>query len=318
MGCFSEFGTPSVLRVEERPGPRAPRATDLLVAVQATSVNGTDLGVRRGDLPPITWGRMPFVPGFDIAGEVLACGEEVTAFRPGDRVAALLGHRGGGLAERVVLHEDRAARIPASVSATAAAAVPLAGLTALQALHRQGRLPVAQTGARREVRVLVVGGAGGIGSFAVQLAALAGAEVTATTSAGKVEWVRALGAHRVLDRGRNDPADEGPFDIVLDAAGRSTFRELEPVLAGWGVMVSVRPLHPDFLRTFRLGRRRFGAVRTSARSADLAHLLFLVATGSLRVPVEHVVGLGAGAGPAEAHRLAETEGRGKVVVDLTN
>ncbi|MDD7939044.1 NADP-dependent oxidoreductase [Actinomycetospora lutea] len=318
VGCFASFGDASVMRIERRAAPAAPCGAELLVGVDASSINGTDLGLRRGDLPPLTWGRMPFVPGFDVAGRVLATGPAVTAFSVGDRVAALLPHRGGGLAEQVLLAQDRAARIPDAVAATDAAAVTLAGLTALQALHRHGRLRARQRPGGRPPRVLVSGAAGGIGSFGVQLAALAGGEVTGTTSAAKTGWVRDLGAHRVLDRRADDLAAQlrvaGPFELVLDAAGRSRHRELAPYLAPGGIVVSVRPLHPDVLRALRPGRADFAAVRTAARSADLAALLHLVATGRLRVPVEHVVGLG---DVARAHELAESEGRGKVVVDLT-
>lgn len=288
------------------------------MAVEASSINGTDLGLRRGDLRPVTWGRMPFVPGFDLAGRVLAVGPEVTAFATGDRVAALLPHRGGGLAEQVLVGQDRVARVPDDVAAPGAAAVTLAGLTALQALHRQGRLRGRRGPGGRPPRVLVSGAAGGIGSFTVQLAVLEGAEVTGTTSLGKIDWVRGLGAHRVLDRRADDLGEQlaaaGPFELVLDAAGRARHRELAPYLARGGTVVSVRPLHPDVLRSLRPGRADFTAVRTAARSTDLAHLLHLVAIGDLRVPVEHVVDLG---DVARAHHLAETEGRGKVVVDLT-
>ncbi|WP_378034523.1 NAD(P)-dependent alcohol dehydrogenase [Actinomycetospora atypica] len=306
------------MRIEHRPDPGRPRGAELLVAVEASSINGTDLGLRRGDLPPATWGRMPFVPGFDLAGRVLAVGPAATAFSPGDRVAALLPHRGGGLAEQVLVGQDRAARIPEDVGAPEAAAVTLAGLTALQALHRQGRLRARTGPGGRPARVLVCGAAGGIGSLAVQLAALAGAEVVGTTSRDKLDWVRDLGVPRVLDRRADDLdrqlRDAGPFELVLDAAGRSRHRDLAPSLAPGGIVVSVRPLHPDVLRSLRPGRADFTAVRTAARSADLAHLLQLVATGRLRVPVEHVVRLGE---VARAHQLAEAGGRGKVVVDLT-
>lgn len=88
VGSFAEFGDATVMRVEQRPDPRPPRGTELLVAVEASSINGTDLGLRHGDLPPATWGRMPFVPGFDLAGRVLAVGPGVTAFAVDDRVAA--------------------------------------------------------------------------------------------------------------------------------------------------------------------------------------------------------------------------------------
>lgn len=317
VGSFAGFGPPSVMRVEHRRAPEDPRRDEVLIEVEASSINGTDLGLRRGDLPPATWGRMPFVPGFDVAGRVLSVGPTVTAFSPGDRVAALLPHRGGGLAEQVVVEQHRAARVPDEVSGTDAAAVTLAGLTALQALHHVGSLRARRGPGGEPPRVLVSGAAGGIGSFAVQLAGLEGAEVTGTAGAAKLEWVRGLGAHRVLDRRAPGLAERlaeaGPFALVLDAAGRSRARALTPLLAPGGIVVSVRPLHPDVLRSLR-PRRDFATVRTAPRSADLAHLLRLIATGRLRAPVEHVVALD---DVAHAHHLAETEGRGKVVVDLT-
>ena len=101
---------------------------------------------------------------------------------------------------------------------------------------------------------------------------------------------------------------------MLDAAGRSRYRDLAPHLAHEGIVVSVRPLHPDVVRSLRPGRADFAAVRTAARSADLAHLLELLRTGRLRASVEHLVDLD---DVARAHQLAESEGRGKVVVDLS-
>ena len=160
---FDAYGDPAVLRLDDVAAPRAPVRDELLVRVAASSVNGTDLGLRRGDLRVATWGRLPFVPGFDIAGEVLRCGPAVTAFAPGDRVMALLGHGGRGLAELVLLRQGRAARVPVSCSFEEAAALPLAGLTALQALYGMAGLRAR----RAPARVLVVGAAGGIGSFAV-------------------------------------------------------------------------------------------------------------------------------------------------------
>ena len=231
--------------------------------------------------------------------------------------AALLPHRGGGLAERVLVEQAGPPRCD-EVAATEAAAVTLAGLTALQALHRWGRLRARKAPGGRPPRVLASGAAGGIGSFAVQLTALEGAEVTATTSAGKLAWVRERGADRVLDRRAEDSAPActrpGP-SLVLDAAGRSRYRDLAPHLAHEGIVVSVRPLHPDSSRDCcSPGRADFAAVRTAARSADLAHLLELLRTGRLRASVEHLVDLD---DVARAHQLAESEGRGKVVVDLS-
>ena len=308
---FSRFGDPSVLTVEEVADPRPPTGDRVLVQVEASSVNGTDLGLRRGELKVATVGRMPFTPGFDLAGTVLSCGPAVTAFRPGDRVMALLPHSGGGLAERVVLRQGRAALVPEGCSSVQAAALPLAGLTALQAL--QG---IAGAALRPSARVLVLGGAGGIGSYAVQLARLAGAHVTATARASQLSFVAGLGADEVLDHRAQDVLALGRrWDVVLDTPGRHTLAVAQAALAPDGVLVSTRPLTLDLLRsrtTARLGSGpRYGAVMTRARSQDLAQLGSLVQRGLLRPPVDRTFPL---AQAADAHRHAEAGVAGKVVI----
>jgi NADPH:quinone reductase-like Zn-dependent oxidoreductase len=306
---FSGVGDPSVLHVVDVPDPGPPSRDRLLVRVAASSINGTDLGLRRGAPGAAVFGRLVGL-GFDVVGEVEAVGPAVTAFAPGDRVAALLPHRGGGQAERVVLRQGRAARVPDGVATTDAAALPLAGLTALQALF--GR---AEVGARRAPRVLVHGASGGIGSFAVQLAARAGAHVTGTARAAKHEFVRELGADAVLDHGAVAAAGER-WDVVLDAPGLLDPAQLGAVVAPGGVVVTTRVASPRTAGAIVRGvvhrGPRVAFVATAARSQDLAHLLELVRTGRLRVPVDRVFPL---AEIAEAHRYAESgEVRGKVVV----
>lgn len=310
---FHDFGDASVLRVDEVAAPRDPRRDELLVRVEASSINGTDLGLRRGDLKVATLGRMPFVPGFDVAGEVLACGPTVTAFSVGDRVTALIGHGGGGQAERILLRQRRAALAPTSVPAEQAAALPLAGLTALQGLGKGGL--AGRTGAR----VLVNGASGGIGSFAVQLATLAGAHVTAVASGPKLAFVAELGADELVDyRERAVTALPGRFDLVLDAPGLLPFAAVRPLLADGGTHVSTRPIGRDAPRALVPGPLRrgpaFAAVMTAARSQDLAHLAALVDAGLLRVPLDRTYPLDE---VVDAHRHAEGGVRGKVVLDLT-
>lgn len=312
---FRSFGEPSVLAVEEVAEPPEPTGDRVLVQVAASSVNGTDLGLRRGDLKVATLGRMPFVPGFDVAGEVLACGPAVTAFSPGDRVMALLGHGGGGQAERIVFRQGRAARVPAACSLAQAAALPLAGLTALQALHGKASLH-----ARRGRRVLVNGASGGIGSYGVQLAKLAGAHVTAVASGSKLGFAADLGADELVDYREQDVTALGRrWDVILDAPGLLAFATARRALAADGVLVSTRPLGLDALRglappRLRRGPGRFAAVMTRARSQDLAHLAALVDLGHLRPPVDRAFPL---AQVADAHRHAEGPATGKVVITLS-
>lgn len=299
-------GAPAVVEVAP---PRAPTGRQLLVRVVSSSVNGTDLGLVRGGLAfrALSAGRV--APGFDLAGEVVACGPAVTGFAVGDRVLTLLGHGGGGQAELVLVPQSRAARVPAGVDLLHAAAVPLAGLTALQALHGRAGLH-----ARRSPRVLVVGAAGGIGAFAVQLARLAGAHVTAVADRPREAFVRDLGADVVVDRRAQDVLALGErWDVVLDAPGALRSADVRPVLAADGVHVTTRPLSADAVRGL-LQRKgpRVTAVATSRSPVDLAHLTHLVDTGRLRVPVDRVVGLDEVASAYD--HAASGRLRGKVVV----
>ena len=300
--------------VEDVPEPAAPTGDEVLVQVGASSVNGTDLGMFGTGVAAAVVRRIGS-PGFDVAGEVLACGPEVTAFSPGDRVMALLGHAGGGQAERVVFRQEQAARVPVSCSTAEAAALPLAGLTALQALYGRAALR-----ARRSPRVLVVGASGGIGSFAVQLARMAGAHVTGVAGGPRLDFVAGLGADELVDRHERDVLALGRrFDVVLDSPGLLSFGAARPLLADDGVFVSTRGVGRDAPREFlpaRLRRRgpAFAAVRTSPRSADLAHLAALVDAGRLRPSVDRVFAL---AEAGDAYRHAAGPATGKVVVTVS-
>jgi NADPH:quinone reductase-like Zn-dependent oxidoreductase len=189
----------------------------------------------------------------------------------------------------------------------------LAGLTALQALHGCAHLHSRPQGAR----VLVIGAAGGIGCFAVQLAAAAGAHVTGVARSSALPAVADLGAHEVLAREDWDPSGaEGRWDVVIDTPGSVTAAVAETLLADQGVLVSTRPISRDALlarvRPGRLGRgRTYTAVMTSARSHDLARLARLVDAERLRVVIDSVHDV---EHAAEAHRRAEAHPFGKVVV----
>ena len=311
---FQRHGDPSVLQVDEVPDPRPPRRDELLVRVEASSVNGTDLGLRRGDLRIATWGRLPIVPGFDLAGTVVACGPQVTAFSPGDRVMALLGHASGGQGELALLRQSRAALAPASCTSAQAAALPLAGLTALQALYGRAGLRCRRTPAR----VLVIGASGGIGSYAVQLAKLAGAHVTGVASTAGLAHVAGLGADRTVDRTTTDVRALGErWDVVLDTPGLSSLEHVRPLLTPDGVLVSTRPISLDVLRD-RVALRgrhaqRCTAVMTQARSQDLTQLAALVDRQDLRVPLDRTFPMDRA---ADAHRHAHGPAPGKVVITI--
>ncbi len=184
---YEGYGGPERIRPAEVPVPR-PSESQVLVRVEASSVNPVDWKLHSGAYRWIMPVRFPSIPGFDIAGEVTEVGDRVTRFKPGDRVFAMLDTRpGGASAEYAVVGESAAAPAPQGLSALEAAAIPLAGLTALQALRDLG--PVGAG-----MRVLIVGAAGGVGHFATQIAVANGAHVTAVCGTRHTEMMRALGA----------------------------------------------------------------------------------------------------------------------------
>ncbi len=307
---FHTFGDPSVLRVDDV-APPVPRDNDILIRVAAASVNSADLGARQGHGGPIHVRRLPMTPGYDLAGEVTACGPKVTAFLPGDRVFALVGLQAGTTAESVAVSQTKVARAPDHISLVEAAAVPLAGLTALQGLRRVGMLQAGQ-------RVLIIGAAGGVGSFAVQLAKVLGCHVTAVCRATKAERVALLGADEVID-----PAEGGflhrkqTWNVVLDASGTYDYAAVRPVLAPGGVMVGTRASTKSLLagvRTALGSGPRFRFFITRANGHDLHLLAHLIDQGKLRPLIDRIFPMEEA---HEAHGHAESgEVCGKVVVRI--
>jgi NADPH:quinone reductase-like Zn-dependent oxidoreductase len=280
------YGPPETLRLAEVATP-APAANEVLVRVLAVSVNPADWHLLRGTplFARATLGlRRPKHPilGGDIAGRVEAVGGGVTRFTPGDAVyASLLDHGCGGFAEYVAAPADALAPKPASLSFEEAAAVPTAGVTALQGLRRHGEIRAGQ-------RVLVNGAAGGVGHFAVQLAKAAGAEVTGVTSTRNVDLVRSLGADHVIDYTREDFARAGRgWDRILDAVGNRSAADLRRALAPGGRCAVI-----GFTTTGRLldvmlrGGKAVAMVTARATAGDLEHLGELIAAGKLRPVID--------------------------------
>jgi len=193
-----------------------PRKTEVLMRVYAASVN------------PLDWRMKRHRPGVDVAGQVVAVGERATQFKPGE---AAFGVCKGAFAEFACAPEDRLVPKPESVSFDQAAAVPIAGLTALQGLRDKGHLQPGQN-------VLINGAAGGVGTFAVQIAKSFGANVTGVCSTKNVELVRSLGADRVIDYTRDDFAqDSQRYDLLLDNVGNRTLSAMRRVLSPNGKCV---------------------------------------------------------------------------------
>ena len=230
---YERYGPPERLRMAEVDTP-APSTDTVLVKVLAASANAADWHMLRGKplFSRATLGLLRpkhQILGVDIAGRVEAVGSGVTRFQPGDEVYAnLLDHGYGGFAEYVAVPVDVVALKPANLSFEEAAAVPMAGVTALQGLRRHGELRPAQ-------QVLINGATGGVGTFAVQLAKAAGAEVTGVTSTPNLELVRSLGADHVVDYTTTDFTRRGQrYDLILDTVGNRSVTDLKRALAAGG------------------------------------------------------------------------------------
>ncbi len=307
---FHTYGDPSVLRVEDVPQPQ-PTRDEVLIRVHASSLNNADMGARSGFSRFIHSRHMPMIPGYDVAGEVVGCGPSVTAFVPGDRVFALTGLSASGQAEYVCIAQSKLARAPQGISLAAAAAVPLAGLTALQALRGKAH-------AQAEQRVLINGAAGGVGSFGVQIAKALGCTVTAVCSGAKRDVVAAIGADEVIDYKQTDfTTGFQRWDVVFDAAGNRSFRDVWRVLTPNGAMVAARGM-PESLLPAVLGAvgigPRYTFLITKASGQDLALLANLIDEGKIKPLVDRMFPMDQ---IQNAHRYFEAgKTRGKVVVEI--
>lgn len=309
------YGGPDRLRIGEMEPPD-PGPGQLLVRVRAAGVNPLDWKIRQGKLRFVMPARFPLIPGADIAGEVEAIGPEVARFEPGDPIYAMLDARhGGGCAEYALVRESSAASKPERLSFEEAAAIPLAALTALQALRDKGELAEGE-------RVLVNGASGGVGHFAVQIAAALGARVVAVASGRNQDLLRELGAERAIDYEKEDfTRDDETFDIVFDAVASSSFQDCDLILGEGGIYVTTMPGPSDILRgTFSSIAGLFGPARRSRwisvrpSGDDLAFLGRLADLGRLRPVIDQVFPLEL---IREAHEASEAgHVRGKIVVRM--
>jgi NADPH:quinone reductase len=301
------------LHWEERPDPE-PGDHEVVVAVRAAGVNGADLSQRGGTYPaPPGWPQD--IPGLEMAGEVAAVGARVTRFAPGDRVMALVG--GGAQAELAVVDEAHALPVPSGLSWPEAGGFMEAYATAYDALFGQAGLTLGD-------RVLVTGAAGGVGTAAVQLAAVAGARVTASVrDRAQHEAVAALGAAGVVVPG--DVVARGPYDVVLELVGAASLPSALEALATRGRVVVIGigggSLAEVDLQLLMRARARISASTLRARPsgekavlvATLGELVVpALAEGRLRVPVAATFPM-ADAGAAYA-RFAAGGKVGKIVL----
>lgn len=230
---LKHYGGPEGSSLTEIPPPKAgPR--DLLVKVRAAGLNPVDFKFREGKLRAIQRPRLPFVLGNEFAGEIIAIGNEVENFHVGDHVFARIAKdRGGAFAEQACVDHDHAALMPQNLDFTMAAAVPLAALTALQALRDELKIKPGD-------RLFISGGAGGVGTFAIQIAKWLGAHVTTTASKRGDALVRSLGCDEVIDYMSQDISSLGHrFDAGFDLIGGKTLDQTFQIMKRGAKIVSI-------------------------------------------------------------------------------
>ena len=244
---LTRYGGPGAMEFRDVPAPQ-PGAGDVRIRVAAAGLNPVDFKFRRGALRPISHVRLPIVAGCEVAGTVEAVGPGPNRFAIGDRVYARVDKkRLGAFAEFVCVQQEFVAAMPSSLGFADAAGLPLAGLTALQALRDE-------LGVGRGTRLFISGGAGGVGTLAIQLAKYYGAEVTTTASVRGDALVRRLGADRVVDYSRENFAEVlHDYDAVLDLVGGKTLRDSFRILRSGGRVVSIAGVPEPLTATKDLG-----------------------------------------------------------------
>ena len=302
----TRFGGPEVLELVEADKPSLV-PTEVLVRVEAASINPVETSIRAGRLPIL--GQPPFRLGWDIAGVVEEVMPGMHRFKPGDAVFGMpmMPRELGGYAEYVAAPSRQIVAKPESLSFEEAAALPMAGLSAWQAMVDTAGLTSGQ-------RVLIHAAGGGVGHLAVQIAKALGAYVIGTASPSKAAFVYSLGADEVIDYTRVDFVDVvKDIDIVLELVGGDyTERSFKTIRPG-GILVSgVGRSNPDLWRLAEEAGVRFAGLVVEPDQVGLDALIALVERGQLRVGIEHVFPL---AETAEAHRLLETgHVRGKIIL----
>lgn len=321
------YGPPEVFRVDEVAEPSC-GPDDVLIDVHASSVNPVDFKIRQGMQRGAIRYRLPWTLGLDVAGEVKAVGDRVQRFKPGDRVYGSPTHRRPGCyAESTVIAQSQLAPMPTNLDFQQAASIPLVGLTTWAALVDFAKL---QSGER----VLIHAGAGGIGTFAIQLAKVLGAEVATTCSTRNLELVQRLGADRAIDYTEQQYDDVlADYDVAYDTlGGEHTLRSrrilrrggrLPSIVAGvpaatkrygpnLGVLVSLTQM----IGLTLVSKLRYGiAARNILRPSDggkLERITELIEAGKIEPVIDRVFPLEE---IAEAHRYSETgRARGKIVI----
>ena len=319
---YTKYGSPDVLKLEEVEKP-TPKDNEVLVKIHAAAVTIGDVIVVKGEPFPVRfWSGLlepkHKIPGKEMAGRVEAVGAKITHFQPGDEVFGDLSVCGlGAFAEYVSVPENAVITKPASMTFEEAAAVPMAAVTALQALRDKGQIQAKQ-------KVLINGASGGVGTFAVQIAKAFGAEVTGVSSTKKMEMVRSIGADHVIDYAQEDFTKNGKqYDLILAANGDRSISDYRRALAPTGTyvmsggsmsqMTQAMLIGPWYSKT---GGQKMGNMLAKPNNKDLTFVKELVEAGKVVSVIDRCYPLSEV--PEAIRYLEEGHAKGKVVITVVH
>ena len=314
---YTEYGPPEVLQLKEIEKP-TPKDDEVLVKVHTASVNAAEWHLMRADpflvrfMTGLLKPKTPTIPGADIAGHVESVGSAVTHFKPGD---AVFGFGLGAYAEYVCARASKLTLKPVWMAFEQAAAIPIAGITALQGLLQIAKIKAGQS-------VLINGAVSGVGTYAVQMAKSFGADVTAVCSTRKLDVAHTLGADRVIDYTREEVTrGDRRYDIIFDIAAHRSFLDYRPVMNRSAAYVQVGGSNKSMFQVLSQGKlhsktggQTFTNFLARERSEDLAAITQLFETGAVRSVIDRCYPLSAA---AEALRHVEQgRARGKVLISI--
>jgi len=301
-----EFGGPEVLSIDEIPVPQ-PAPDEVLIKVHATSVNPVDWKIREGQRKEKFPVKLPLTLGWDVSGTIEALGEKVSAFRKGDEVYGRPDPtKNGAYAEYIVVKANIISLKPTSIGHTEAAAVPLAGLTAWQALFDHGLLKAGQ-------KILIHAAAGGVGTYAIQFAKWKGAFVIGTASSANIDFLKRLGADVVIDYKMEDfETVLSDIDLVLDTIGGETQLKSLNILNAGGRVITT--LMPEFVAEAKAKNIHLIGFTAQSIPDQLVEIATLIDSGKVKPVIEKVL-------PFTSARQAQTESeqghtRGKIVLQV--
>jgi NADPH:quinone reductase-like Zn-dependent oxidoreductase len=301
------YGGPEMLKLEDVPRPE-PKEDEILIRVVAASINPVDVAIRKGYLAELIGNRFPLIPGMDAAGVVEKTGAKIRKFKPGDPVYAFFTLAGeGGYAEFVIAKENEIAPKPKAASYAQAAAVPAAASTAWQVLVDTAKLSAGQT-------VLIHGGSGGVGHFAIQMAKTLGAKVIATASTANQDFLKQMGADQAIDYTKTKFEDVvKDVDVVLDMVGGDTLKRSYGVVKKGGIIVSIVD-EPDQAGLDAKGIRGV-TFRSAPKASVLKELSRLIDAKKITPVVSQTFPLSDVAKAQE--QIATGHTRGKIVLMVT-